>query len=320
MDDTPDLIKQPLIILAPGRCYSTALCAMLAQHPQFYGLMETQLFAREALNAWFEDFGANVHSHGLLRTVAQMLFGEQSPKSIKQARNWLLKRVERDTTSIFLELTSTVYPLIPIDNSPMVSYEIKHMERALESFPEAHFLHLTRNPVAYGNSLLKLFRASTTFRQANQSAALLRNPESIYYGLIEENSDSPTLDPQHAWFLRHSTISSFTSMLPPSQHLRIRIEDLLTEPSTTLRTIATWMGVRVDPLSIEKMLHPERWPFACMGPWNARLGGDPEFLRNPELPYGSTEEQTLEGTVPWRDDGMEFRENVKRLAMEFGYA
>lgn len=319
-DSQTPLIKEPLIILTQGRCYGTAISAMLAQHRQFYGLMETQLFTRDTMNAWWDDFGANIHSHGLLRTVATMVFGEQSPKTVNQARSWLWKRVARNTSSIFSELTGLVYPLIAIENTPMVTYRREHMERALALFPQAHFLHLTRHPVAYGNSLLRFFQARAPLRHPNQTAALLRNPESIFYGLIDDSADSPALDPQRAWYLRQSVVASFTSALSPHKHMRIRVEDLMAEPTDTLRAIAEWIGVDSDPFSIDEMMHPERWPFACIGPWNARLGGDPEFLNNPILPTASSNEQSLEDSVPWRDDGTEFKDEVKSLAKEFGYS
>lgn len=321
MEETQSpLIKQPLVILAPGRCYGTAVTAMLAQHPQLYGLMETQLFARDTMDRWWEDFGANIHSHGLLRVVSELLFGVQSPKTIEQGRSWLWKRVDRNTSNIFSELTNLVYPLIPIENAPIVAYRLEHMERALALFPEANFLHLTRHPVAYGNSLLRVFQARAPVRHPNQIAALLRNPESIFYGLIDDTAESPTLDPQRAWYLRQSVVASFTSTLRPDKHKRIRVEELLAEPTDTLRAIAEWIGLRDDLSSIDEMMHPERWPFACMGPWNARLGGDPEFLHDPMLPISNSTEETVEGSVPWREDGVEFNDDVRRLAKQFGYS
>jgi Sulfotransferase family len=319
MDDSHStLSKDPLIILSPGRSFGTAVCAMLAQHPRLYGLMETQLFARDTLSTWWEDFGTNAHSHGLLRSVAAMVFGEQTPKAVNGAKRWLWKRVEHRTASIFEELTGVIFPLIPIDNSPIITFRAEHMERVLESFPEARFLHLTRHPVAYGQSLLRFFQASASHRPPNQTAALLRNSESIFFGL--NDSESSTLDPQDPWYIRHSGIVSFTSRLSAAQHMRIRVEDLAVESADTLRAIAAWMGVCGEYSSVDKMMHPERWPFAAIGPWNARLGGDQEFLRSPTVPADSGDGYTVEGPVPWREDAAEFKEEVRRLAREFGYA
>jgi Sulfotransferase family len=318
MDDSQTtLIQEPLVILSAGRSFGTAVCAMLAQHPQLYGLMETQLFARDTLSTWWEDFGTNVQSHGLLRSAAEMLFGEQTPKAVNGAKRWLWKRVEHRTASIFEELTGLVFPRVPIDSSPIITSRVEHMDRVLESFPEARFLHLTRHPAGYGESLLRFFRASASHRPANQTAASLNNPESIFFGL--NDFESPDLDPQSPWYSRHSAITSFISVLPDSNRMRIRVEDLMIDPAVTLSAIAAWLGLSGEPSSIDKMMHPERWAFAGLGPWNARLGGDPEFLRCPTLPTESNEGHSMQGPVPWREDGAEFREDVQRLAREFGY-
>jgi Sulfotransferase family len=318
MDDSQTtLIKQPLVILSAGRSFGTAVCAMLAQHPRLYGLMETQLFARDSLSAWWEDFGTNAHAHGLLRSAAEMLFGEQTPKTVNGAKRWLWKRIEHSTAGIFEELAGLVFPRMPIDNSPIITSRVEHMERVLESFPEARFLHLTRHPAGYGESLLGFFRTSALHRPAGQTAALLSNSESIFFGL--NDFESPDLDPQTPWYSRHSAIASFTSMLPESNRMRVRVEDLLIDPAVTLGTIAAWLELSCERSSIDKMMHPERWAFAGLGPWNARLGGDPEFLRYPTLPTESNEPRSLQGPVPWREDGAEFREDVQRLAQEFGY-
>jgi hypothetical protein len=316
-DPHTTLVKEPLVILSPGRSFGTAVCAMLAQHPQLYGLMETQLFARDTLSAWWEDFGTNAHSHGLLRSAAQMLFDEQTPKAVNGAKRWLWKRVEHLTAGIFEELTGLVFPRIPIDHSPIITSRVEHMERVLESFPRAYFLHLTRHPVGYGESLLRFFRASAVHRPPNQTAGLLNNPESIFFGL--NDFESPDLDPQGPWYLRHSAIETFTSTLPDSHRLRVRVEDLLIDPGTSLRAITTWLGTSSEDSSVDRMMHPERWAFAGLGPWNARLGGDQEFLRCPTLPAERSEDQSMEGAVPWREDGAEFRQDVQRLARTFGY-
>jgi hypothetical protein len=40
-------VGHPLVILAPGRSYTSVVCTMLGQHPQMYNLPELHLFACE---------------------------------------------------------------------------------------------------------------------------------------------------------------------------------------------------------------------------------------------------------------------------------
>ena len=41
--------RDPLFLLAPARSYSTVSIALLAGHPELYGLPETSLFLRETV-------------------------------------------------------------------------------------------------------------------------------------------------------------------------------------------------------------------------------------------------------------------------------
>ena len=115
-------------------------------------------------------------------------------------------------------------------------------------------------------------------------------------------------------------IMAFLDELPNEQKMRIRGEDLLGGPDPYLREIAEWLGLRRDEEAIEAMKHPERSPYACMGPVNARLGNNPGFLQAPALrPCSPAQKLQLKGDLSWPDDGGEFSPEVKELAREFGY-
>jgi len=312
------LFADPLILLTPGRCFSSVVCAMLGQHPQMYDLLETQLLTRETMTEWWEDFGANIHAHGLCRSVAEIVWGEQSPRSVREARRWLWQRREWTTGDVLRELAEHLYPLVLVEKTPMLSYDGGHMERALRFFPEARFLHLVRHPAGYGRSLLEFFEQRGP-RGPRRAEALLRHPESIFFGMIDETADPPALDPQLAWRLRTADVMAFTSRLAEHQRICIRGEDILGDPERTLSRIVHWLGLRSDAAAISAMLHPERSPFACLGPWNARFGGDPKFLRDPVLRPFRYQEPSLDQPVPWRSDGASFTGEVRDLAGKLGY-
>jgi len=79
------------------------------------------------------------------------------------------------------------------------------------------------------------------------------------------------------------------------------------------------MGLSSDAEAIEQMKHPERSPYAQLGPPGARFGNDRFFLENPVLHPERAEPQSLDGPLPWREDGREFLPEVKALAREFRY-
>jgi hypothetical protein len=122
------------------------------------------------------------------------------------------------------------------------------------------------------------------------------------------------------WYTRNINIVTFLDGLPENCKMRLRGEDLLSEPDSHLRKITEWLGVRTDAEAVEAMRHPERSPYANIGPMNAPFGNNRGFLRGPALrQYAPKRAPKLEGPISWRGDGREFSAEVKELAREFGY-
>jgi hypothetical protein len=91
-------------------------------------------------------------------------------------------------------------------------------------------------------------------------------------------------------------------------------------PDLYLAEVVEWLGLRTDEQAIEEMKHPERSPFASVGPINAPFGNDGKFLHDPRLrPLRPGKEPSLEGPLAWREDGKGFSPEVMQLAAEFGY-
>jgi Sulfotransferase family len=299
-------MRDPVIILAPPRSFTSVVCAMLGQHPQMYGLPEVNLFVAETMEErqgvvarprWSEQ--------GLLRAVAQLFVGEQSVQAIVLARRWLAIRANCTCVSVFRELAEKISPRIPVDKSPRTVMQSAYMQRIHRAFPNARFLHLLRHPRSQGQSLCDLL-----------GGPLLASMT----GALDYSTDPPIIDFQKSWYAMHINIVTFLDGLPEGQQMWIRGEDLLAEPDLYLRQIAEWLDLSTDGEAIKAMKHPEQSPYACFGPVNARLGNDPGFLREPVLRRGSrAKEQTLEGPLSWREDGGEFSPEVKELAREFGY-
>ena len=123
---------------------------------------------------------------------------------------------------------------------------------------------------------------------------------------LDYSTDPPMIDFQKTWYSMQMNILTFLGGLSEGQKMRIRGEDLLAEPGAHLRKIAKWLGVREDEEAIEAMKHPERSPYACFGPVNARLGNNPGFLKAPTLRRNSSAQKLkLEGALSWRGDGGE---------------
>jgi hypothetical protein len=321
VDGTRATFAEPLFILAPPRSFTSIVCGMLGQHPEMYGLPELQLFGVETMSEWA---AASLQAsfpmrHGLLRSVAQLFFHEQTERTIPLAQGWIRRRSYMTTGMMFETIARKVFPRIPVEKSPAVAYRLEPMRRMLGMFPDARFLHLVRHPRGYCESVLKAIEACA---QAGRVPEWLTYLASYPLNTADgqgEGASIPKGDPQPGWLALHRNICEFLKQVSHERQLRVRGEDLLNSPASNLRAIATWLGLRTDSEAIEQMLHPDHSSYACFGPPGARNGNDLYFLQNPKVRPDRAMPQSLQGSLPWRQDGRGFLAEVTQLAEQFGY-
>jgi hypothetical protein len=313
-------VLSPIFILAPPRSFTSVACAMLGQHPQLYGLSELQLFpARSVAHWWRLCSGASFNMQdGLLRTVGELFFGGQTDYTIECARGWLRRRGHLTTGMILEEIALRVHPRITVEKSPSIVYRLEYLNRAFAMFPQARFIHLTRHPVAQGESVLKAIAEAEKFGAVPY---WLLNLASYPYWPKSQGPESVLdLDPQRGWYELNMNICEFLKRVPEAQQMRVRGEDWLNEPERVLAEVAAWLGLRTDAEAVEAMKHPEQSPYARFGPPNAPMGNDGFFLANPLLRPERAQGKSLEGPLSWRSDGRELSPRVKILAQQFGYS
>ena len=133
------------------------------------------------------------------------------------------------------------------------------------------FLHLTRHPRGYCDSVLKAYQRSKTGGKHDfWLARLAQGPGGA-------------LDPQHGWLALHRGLLAFLRTVPAERQLRLRAEDLVESAHDALPALCRFLGVRHDAQALAGMRHPERWRFAGPGPANAPGGGDDLFQAGPSL-------------------------------------
>jgi hypothetical protein len=305
---------QPLFILAVPRSYTSLIAAMLGQHPLMYGLPELNLFMAGNLKEFWTGKAPGdakspvtwpIMRHGLLRTIAELYSGEQTIDSIAMAMRWISHRSAMSTSEVYRLIAEKVSPLIPLDKSPGYINRAVYLKRLAETFPGARYIHLVRHPMGQCRSFLNL--------RGGKLLLLLRgNAEFADAGLV--------VDPQLAWYKGNKHIMEFLAKIPEDRQIRLVAEDLLTGLQPGLARICAWLGLPAGRDEIEAMKHPEDSPFAHVGPLNARLGNDINFLKNPELRTPvRIKRQTLKGPLPWRADRQPFLPEVVELARQFSY-
>ena len=309
--------EQPVFVLAPPRSFSSVVSTMLGQHPQMYGLPELELFAAGTVGEWWKlcPNATFPRAHGALRAIAELFFGAQTEETIKLARGWLRRRTHFTTGMLMETLAAKAAPQIVVEKSTTNVYRPKFLQRAAQMFPCARFIHLVRHPRGHGESVLKFLREREKEGRVPATHWMRRLAAFPDGG----GAASGELDPQRGWLALHTNICKFLESVPPGQQTRVRGEDVVTDPDLHLRKIAGWLGLRTDDAAINEMRHPERSPYACFGPPGARFGNDRFFLENPALRHARAQPQSLQGALSWREDGLGFSADVKRLAREFGY-
>ncbi|MGH8641095.1 MAG: sulfotransferase family protein [Burkholderiales bacterium] len=297
--------QHPLIILGSPRSFTSLICAMLGQHPQCYGVPELNLFVAETLKEFIEAFSGyrQIQLHGLIRTVGQLYSGEQTLASLGMVRRWMVPRLEHSIADVYRELCRKAAPLRIVDKSPVYVLYPDYLRRINKVFPNAYFLHLLRNPRTQGESILQI---------AGGAMAVLSDS-------VDYSTDPPTVDPQLSWYRAQRNIEEFLKDVSPVRQMRLLGEEMLNDRERHLRAICSWLGIATDDVALDAMLHPERSPFACLGPLGSHLGNDINFLQSPALRPGKVSCPPLAGPLPWRKDGQGLRAEILAMAQRVGY-
>jgi hypothetical protein len=295
-------VPTPVFLLSPARSCSSVVCNMLGSHPDLYAFPELRLFMGDTIEPALRlppgDPGRWVAfaRSGLIRSVAQLVFGSQAPSDVDAALAWLDERKNAAPQDIYDLLRSRVAPLIAIEKSPETSLVPANLRRCVDAYPRARFVHLVRHPISTIASMI------AHWRQGDWIAR--RRPLPMVAA--------------RSWFGSHRLICSLQGELPADRFLRIRAEDALSRPHQECSRFASWLGLRFDDDAAAAMLHPERSPYAFFGPESAPGGNDPGFLRNPSLRAAHLEEPDR-FPAEWEIGAVE-RQAIARLAAYFGYS
>lgn len=299
-------IEPPVFILASPHSEVSLISAMLGRHPGAYAVPELNLFTVAKPVELF-DLLPGARTHGLIRTVAQLYCGEQTLETAEAARRWIFRRLQLSTAEIHRELCGKVAPLRLIDPSELHTGPQRRnaLERIIDTYPDAYFLHLVRHP-------------------RTQGEAWLRSPLALgqlfAIGAVDSSARNRIPDPQIDWYRRQSGILQFLSDIPADRKLRMRTEDILSDPTQHLCQLTKWLELDWSDATLAAMLQPENGSYSRPGPYGAEGGSDASFLTSPRFYPELREPKTLKGPLPWRPDGKGFLPELVALASSFGYA
>ncbi|MBK8183488.1 MAG: sulfotransferase [Candidatus Competibacteraceae bacterium] len=292
----------PLFILCPGRSFSSVVSAAIGQHPQLYDVPEIYLAIADSVGELLikaGEQGKKYFAYGLVRVIAQLHHNDQSEESAQSAWSWLRHHRSWTTRQLYYHIAERIAPKRLVDKSPTHGH-IENLERLRAIFPNAFFLHLLRHPRTTTHSLYKVHSQRLAMRQPEKIPRLGQRVEK-------------------QWLKVHRNIIAFSSQLPLGRMMRIQGEALLTDPDSYFSQIAEWLEIRNDAAAIEAMKHPERSPYATLGPPSAPYGNNTGFLENPALRIGRPMTGPLGGPLVWAERNDGFCADTLVLARQFGY-
>lgn len=136
---------------------------------------------------------------------------------------------------------------------------------------------------------------------------------------IDYSTKPPTVDPQYLWYRMQTNILEFLNTIPPHQQMRMHGEDILNDPRMYFEKLCQWLNLDWNQTIFETLLSPQDSPYACVGPYGAFFGNDPNFLKSPTFRYKPIAPSQLDGPLPWRPDNKGFLLPVIKLAQQLGY-
>ncbi|QGX99844.1 sulfotransferase [Roseovarius faecimaris] len=291
----------PLIILTCMRSFSSLVSSMLGQHSGLYTLPEVNPFVETTL-ARYVSRARIVRPRtldGLYRAIAQVEFGAQTDATVAQAIAWVDERGTWPVVRVMEHLGTRLAPLRLIDKSPSTVLSDEAINRAVDTCPDAYFLHLYRHPCATTRSIAKI----TKFPGGGTGTK--RGPGRK--------------DPETAWYQANRRILTVAPRIASDRFMSVRGEDVLRAPDVYLPQICTWLGLETSAADMEAMLRPEQSPYACLGPAAAPFGNDPNFLRNPGYSRREIPEQPLSDPLDWDSPARHLRPETIAISQQMGY-
>jgi len=326
----------PVFILSSPRSFTSVVAGMVGMHPELYAVPELHILEKDKLHELISFFMTERQEkklHGLRRITSELLLGEQTLEGVHMADRWLERRMWMSTRDLYQQLIDMTGGLGFVDKSPSYSLSPETLERLNQSFPASKFIHLVRHPIGQGLSMAKLLPGVLTSRsrlaeirskyreKLTSVPHLARDLMWIREVNTEEGPQKEIeIDFQYLWLRMQRRIMTFLEQVEADRKMTLRGEDFLKYPTETMVRISGFLNISWNASYEQEILHPERSPYACIGPQGAQFGNDVNYLINPTYKKREfTIPSFSERIIPWRTDEKEFEANVIELATELGY-
>lgn len=286
--------KPAIFILSPPRSGSTLLRVILGGHPQLFAPPELHLLSFNTLEERKATFFERIQfmGEGLIRALMEI-----KGYSLQEAQSLMQELEDKKlTTKQFYDLMQQWLPgKTLVDKSPPYAFNPEVLKRAEIYFENPLYVHLLRHP--YG-----------TIRSMEEAKLDLLLSAQVK----DEISLSAKEKAELMWLISHQNILEFLEHIPAHRQYRVKFEDLVKQPDTTVEGLCQFLGLSFAPEMLQ--IYEDKKQRMTDGIHSvSRMLGDVKFHTHKEI--------SAQAAELWKQDyQVDFLgEQTWQLAESFGY-
>ncbi len=228
------LSKNPpaIFLLCPSRSGSTLLRVILAGHPQLFAPPELHLMTYNTLQQRRSALSNDLNNHLLNGTVRAIMQAKDCSAEAAEQIMQACEDQDMKVSEFYGQLQSWIGDRVLVEKTPSYAYHFNIIRRAEEDFDEPLYIHLLRHPCG----MIRSF----------EDAQMERLIPFMHRAMGESNLTSRQIA-EIAWVVCHQNILDLLANVPAHRQVRIKYEDLVTQPQPTLERMCGFLDLDLHP-------------------------------------------------------------------------
>jgi amino acid adenylation domain-containing protein len=237
-DGAPALKNPPAIFsLSPPRSGSTLFRVMMGGHPLLFAPQELELLSFNTLEERKATLSGrqSFRLEGTIRAVMEIkgCDVEQAKRVMEDCENQKMI-----TQQFYRLIQGWIGERILLDKTPSYALDIEILRRAEIGFDNARYIHLLRHP----------FGMIRSFEEAKLDQVFFRYRHSFSARELAEL----------IWLISHQNILEFLKDIPDNRQYRVKFEDLVNQPRSTLEGVCQFLGLEFHPDMLQPYNNQEK--------------------------------------------------------------
>jgi oxalate---CoA ligase len=290
-----------IFVFSPPRSGSTLLRAMLGGHPKLFAPPELYLLPFNNLadrKAWYSG-SQRFQLEGNIRALMQV---RSEPLESIQSFVAGLEQQACPTPDYYRMMQESLGDRVLVDKTPAYAITLESLQRAEQYFENPVYIHLLRHPYGMIRSFEEAKLQQLWYPRLVGPAA--RDRDACPYG--------PRQLAEMIWLILNENILEFLRSIPPQRQFRLKFEDVVNEPESTMREFCSRLDIEFAP----DMLNPQKDQKQRMTDGIhdvSRMIGDPKFHQFKKIESSVADQWKTHYDVDFLSD------DTWRVAASLGY-